>query len=88
MGAVEEVTIGNDSPMGHPFHLHLWPDAASRDRRATVVRNRSGLDVVNVPARGQVKVRAAFEDFGGRTVYHCYILDHEDRGMIGTVLAR
>jgi FtsP/CotA-like multicopper oxidase with cupredoxin domain len=46
------------------------------------------LDVVNVPARSQVKVRVAFEDFGGKTVYHCHILDHEDRGMMGTVLAR
>lgn len=42
---------------------------------------------MNVPARSQVKVRVAFEDFGGRTVYHCHILDHEDRGMMGTVLA-
>jgi FtsP/CotA-like multicopper oxidase with cupredoxin domain len=29
----------------------------------------------------------AFEEFGGRTVYHCHILDHEDRGMMGVVEA-
>ena len=86
MGTVEEWTIGNDSPMDHPFHLHVWPmqllEVDGRELSEPV-----WLDVVNVPARGQVKVRVAFEDFGGRTVYHCHILDHEDRGMMGTVLA-
>lgn len=43
--------------------------------------------MVNVPALSDVKVRVAFEDFGGKTVYHCRILDHEDRGMMATVLA-
>ena len=42
---------------------------------------------MNVPARSRVTVRIAFEDFGGRTVYHCHILDHEDRGMMGVVRA-
>ncbi|GAB2453936.1 multicopper oxidase family protein [Nocardioides hungaricus] len=86
MGTVEEWTIGNDSPMDHPFHLHVWPmqllEVDGRELSEPV-----WLDVVNVPARSQVKVRVAFEDFGGRTVYHCHILDHEDRGMMGTVLA-
>ena len=45
-------------------------------------------DVVNIPAFGEVTVRVAFEDFGGRTVYHCHILDHEDLGMMGTLEAR
>ena len=86
MGTVEEWTIGNDSPMDHPFHLHVWPmQLLETDGRE--VSEPVWLDVVNVPARSQVKVRVAFEDFGGRTVYHCHILDHEDRGMMGTVLA-
>ena len=45
-------------------------------------------DVVNVPARSDVTVRVAFDEFGGRTVYHCHILDHEDNGMMGVVEAR
>lgn len=51
------------------------------------VETPHGRDVVNVPARGEVTLRIAFDDFGGRTVYHCHILDHEDRGMVGVVLA-
>ena len=42
-------------------------------------------DVVNVPAHGRVKVRVAFKDFRGRSVYHCHILDHEDLGMMGVI---
>ena len=30
-------------------------------------------------------VRIRFDDFGGRTVYHCHVLDHEDHGMMGTI---
>jgi FtsP/CotA-like multicopper oxidase with cupredoxin domain len=87
LGTVEEWTIGNDSPMDHPFHLHVWPmQLVEVDGQQ--LPGPVWLDVVNVPARSQVKVRIAFEDFGGRTVYHCHILDHEDRGMMGTVVAR
>lgn len=46
------------------------------------------LDVVNVSAFGEVKALIAFDDFPGKTVYHCHILDHEDQGMMGTVEAR
>ncbi|KDE97014.1 hypothetical protein Y900_027315 [Mycolicibacterium aromaticivorans JS19b1 = JCM 16368] len=45
-------------------------------------------DVINIPARNRVTVRVAFDDFPGRTVYHCHILDHEDAGMMGVVEAR
>ncbi|MEC5181917.1 FtsP/CotA-like multicopper oxidase with cupredoxin domain [Arthrobacter sp. CG_A4] len=45
-------------------------------------------DVVNVPARSSVRVRIAFDDFTGKTVYHCHILDHEDSGMMGLIEAR
>ncbi|ANH40424.1 Multicopper oxidase mco [Nocardioides dokdonensis FR1436] len=83
VGAVEDWTIRNDSSMDHPFHLHVWPmqvlDAGEGLVDAPVWR-----DVVNVPARGAVTVRVAF-DQPGRTVYHCHILDHEDDGMMGVV---
>jgi len=87
LGTVEEWTIGNDSPMDHPFHLHVWP-MQLLDPDGQPASDPLWLDVVNVPAGGQVTVRVPFEDFGGKTVYHCHILDHEDRGMMATVLAR
>lgn len=86
-GSVEEWTLTNTSPMDHPVHLHVWPmqvvESAGRALDTVVWQ-----DVVNVPARGQVRVRIAFDDFVGRTVYHCHILDHEDAGMMGVIDVR
>jgi len=42
---------------------------------------------VNIPARSTTRVRIAFEDYSGKTVYHCHILDHEDNGMMGIINA-
>ena len=72
--------------MDHPFHLHVWPMQVDADREP-VAGEPVWLDVVNVPAGSQVTVRIPFEDLPGRTVYHCHILDHEDRGMMGVVQA-
>ena len=86
VGDVEEWTIFNESPMDHPFHLHVWPMQVVEEN-GRVLDSPTWQDVVNVPARGSVRVRVAFDDYGGRTVYHCHILDHEDRGMMGVVEA-
>ncbi|MCO4239784.1 multicopper oxidase family protein [Pseudarthrobacter raffinosi] len=86
-GSVEEWTLTNTSPMDHPFHLHVWP-------MQIIEENGQGLDtavwqdVVNVPANGRVKIRVAFKDFRGCSVYHCHILDHEDLGMLGVIDVR
>jgi FtsP/CotA-like multicopper oxidase with cupredoxin domain len=86
-GSVEEWRIVNDSPMDHPFHLHVWPMQVIEES-GRPVGTPTWLDVVNLPAGGSVTVRIAFERFGGRTVYHCHILDHEDLGMMAVVRAR
>ncbi|WP_329183447.1 multicopper oxidase family protein [Actinacidiphila glaucinigra] len=87
LGAVEEWTVVNTSPMDHPFHLHVWP--------FHVLAGSAGMppagvlqDVVLVPARGWVRLRIPFSDFTGRSVFHCHILDHEDLGMMATVNVR
>lgn len=86
-GTVEEWTLVNTSPMDHPFHLHVWPMQLIEDngRALDPVVMR---DVVNVRANGRAKVRIAFRDFSGRSVYHCHILDHEDLGMMGVIEVR
>ena len=87
VGTLEEWTIRNATMMDHPFHLHVWPmqvlDAPDVDSAGPP----DWRDTVIVPAGGQVTVRVAVRDFGGRTVYHCHVLDHEDMGMMGTVRA-
>jgi FtsP/CotA-like multicopper oxidase with cupredoxin domain len=87
VGTIEEWIINNTSPMDHPIHLHVWPMQLIEEN-GQQLKKPSWQDVVNVPARSNVKVRIAFEDFTGRTVYHCHILDHEDQGMMGVIDAR
>jgi len=43
-------------------------------------------DVVLLPPGGLVRIRIPFTKYPGRTVYHCHILDHEDAGMMATVV--
>ncbi|TFD12562.1 multicopper oxidase family protein, partial [Cryobacterium sp. TMT1-21] len=86
-GSVEEWLLTNTSPMDHPFHLHVWP-MQLLETNGRAADSPPWQDVVNLPARGSARVRIAFDDFTGRTVYHCHILDHEDLGMMGVVEAR
>lgn len=83
-GAIEEWTIANNSPMDHPFHLHVWPMQVIRVGSQTI-GPAVWQDVVNIPARRSSVVRIAFEDFTGTSVFHCHILDHEDQGMMGLI---
>ncbi|MDJ0379123.1 multicopper oxidase family protein [Cryobacterium sp. PH31-L1] len=85
-GSVEEWMLTNTSTLDHPMHLHVWPMQIV-ERAGQPVEEVIWQDVVNVPARSTVRVRVAFTDFSGRTVYHCHILDHEDAGMMGIIQA-
>ncbi len=86
-GTIEEWTLTNTSPMDHPLHLHVW-SMQIIETEGPPLRQPTWQDVVNIPARSNVKVRVAFDDFARRTVYHCHILDHEDHGMMGVINAR
>jgi FtsP/CotA-like multicopper oxidase with cupredoxin domain len=86
-GSVEEWTVRNPTMLAHPFHLHVWPFtvvATSADAPLPGVPQ----DVVDVPAGGWVRLRIAFTRHIGRSVFHCHILDHEDAGMMATVVVR
>ena len=87
MGALEEWTIANDTPMDHPFHLHVWPMQLVDGPEMDPSDPPDWRDVVVVPARSQIRVRVRVADYRGRTVYHCHILDHEDHGMMGVAEA-
>lgn len=86
-GTVEDWTISSSGPFAHPFHLHVWPFtvlATSDGRRPEGVPQ----DVVLVPPGGWVRIRIPFTTHTGRSVYHCHVLDHEDAGMMATVVVR
>lgn len=43
---------------------------------------RSWKDSVNVPRHSSLRIAVQFADYGGKWMYHCHILDHEDEGMM------
>lgn len=84
LGTVEEWTLTNTSTEEHPFHIHV------NDFQVMSVNGKPyeahGLqDVVIIPIRGEVVIRNPFEDFTGKYVFHCHILNHEDGGMMAVV---
>jgi suppressor of ftsI len=83
-GALEEWTIRNISRERHPFHIHV-NDFQVISVNGRPYNARSLADTFPLPVRGKIVVRIHFTDFTGEFVYHCHILAHEDRGMMGTV---
>jgi FtsP/CotA-like multicopper oxidase with cupredoxin domain len=84
IGTTEDWEIINTGVMDHPFHLHT-------NRFQVLSHNgqpeayQAWKDTILVPAGESARVRVSFNDFPGKTVYHCHILDHEDLGMMGII---
>ena len=93
LGHLEVWEITNLSGVAHPFHVHGAPFQVLSRSNGPVPDNEKGWkDVVLVPAArgmnnpGIVKIIKPFLDFSDDTypyMYHCHILEHEDRGMMG-----
>jgi len=79
--------IENVVGMDHPFHLHGFRFQVI-DREGVPEPYLSWKDSVNVPKHSKVRVAVRFEDFPGKWMFHCHILDHEDMGMMGILLVR
>ena len=74
--------IENVVGMDHPFHLHGFQFQVL-DRNGVPEPYLSWKDSVNVPKHSKVRIVVRFENFPGKWMYHCHILDHEDMGMMG-----
>ncbi len=92
-GAVEDWIIENRSGEVHAFHIHQLHFQVVQ-WLGTAVNEPFLRDTVNVPfyektmkAYPSVRLRMDFRDpdIVGTFVYHCHLLDHEDRGMMGTI---
>ena len=92
-GTVEDWIIENKSAELHDFHIHqlhfLLIDYMGKPVHEDFLR-----DTVNVPynngrslAYPSVRLRMDFRDpnIVGTFVYHCHILEHEDKGMMGSI---
>jgi FtsP/CotA-like multicopper oxidase with cupredoxin domain len=92
-GTVEDWIIENRSSELHAFHIHqlhfLLLDYMGRPVNEDFLR-----DTINVPylsgrtlAYPSVRLRMDFRDPNtvGMFVYHCHLLEHEDKGMMGSI---
>jgi FtsP/CotA-like multicopper oxidase with cupredoxin domain len=96
LGDVEDWIIENRTRELHAFHIHqihfLLEEASGVSVDEPFLR-----DVVNVPFWNgssatfpSVKLRMDFRNprIVGTFVYHCHLLEHEDGGMMGTILVK
>jgi suppressor of ftsI len=86
LGSIEEWTIRNASEELHVFHIHQLPfQIVSINGRP--VRFDGLRDTVDVPIHGEVLIRLAFTNplIVGRFMFHCHILEHEDKGMMAQI---
>jgi suppressor of ftsI len=86
LGSIEEWTIRNASEELHVFHIHQLPF------QVLTINGKpqpfQGLqDTIDVPIHGEVRIRMAFTDpiIVGRFMFHCHILEHEDKGMMAQI---
>jgi FtsP/CotA-like multicopper oxidase with cupredoxin domain len=82
LGATEIWQIENLVGMDHPFHLHGYRFQVI-DRNGVPEPFRSWKDTVNVPKHETARFLVHFDDFPGKWMFHCHILDHEEHGMMG-----
>jgi FtsP/CotA-like multicopper oxidase with cupredoxin domain len=92
-GTVEDWIIENRSSELHAFHIHQL-HFLLLDYNGVPVHENFLRDTVNVPyyngrtlAYPSVRLRMDFRDpnMVGTFVYHCHLLEHEDKGMMGSI---
>lgn len=82
VGETQVWKIENIVGMDHPFHLHGFQFQVI-ERNGVPEPFRSWKDVVNVPADETARFIVRYENYPGKWMFHCHILDHEDHGMMG-----
>ena len=71
----------------HPMHIHQVHFLAFLEN-GRALSDQEWLDTINVPAGGSVDVIMDFTDpvIRGMSVFHCHLLNHEDKGMMAKIL--
>ena len=84
VGATEIWEIENIVGMDHPFHLHGFQFQVL-DRDGVAEPYRAWKDMLNIPKHSTARIIVRYDDFPGKWMFHCHILDHEDHGMMGVL---
>jgi suppressor of ftsI len=87
VGTFQHWRIVNATGELHPMHIHQVHFLAFAENDQPMA-DPVWLDTVNVPYGGTVDVVMDFTDpvIKGMSVFHCHLLNHEDKGMMAKVL--
>jgi suppressor of ftsI len=87
VGTYQHWRIVNASSELHPMHIHQVHFLAYAENDKPIA-DPLWLDTVNVPYGGSVDVIMDFTDpvIKGMSVFHCHLLNHEDKGMMAKIL--
>jgi suppressor of ftsI len=87
VGTFQHWRIVNATRELHPMHIHQAHFLAYAEND-TPIADPLWLDTVNVPYGGSVDVIMDFTDpvIKGMSVFHCHLLNHEDKGMMAKIL--
>jgi FtsP/CotA-like multicopper oxidase with cupredoxin domain len=87
VGTYQHWRIVNRTAELHPFHIHQVHFLAYAENGVPLA-HPAWLDTVNVSYRSSVDVIVDFTDpvIKGVSVFHCHLLNHEDKGMMAKIL--
>ena len=87
VGSYQHWRIVNDTDEIHPMHIHQAHFLAYAENGGPLP-DPVWVDTFNVPYRGSIDVIVDVTDpvIRGMAVFHCHLLNHEDKGMMAKVL--
>ena len=87
VGSYQHWRIVNATREIHPFHIHQVHFLVYA-RNGVRVADPVWLDTANVPVGGSIDLIMDFTDpiIRGMSLFHCHLLNHEDKGMMAKIL--
>ena len=87
VGTYQHWRVLNESRELHPMHIHQVHFLVYAEN-GVPLEHPVWLDTVNVPTGGSVDVVMDFTDpvIRGMSLFHCHLLNHEDKGMMAKIL--
>lgn len=86
VGTYQHWRIVNATGELHPFHIHQVHFLAYAEN-GKPLEHPEWLDTVNIPLGGSVDVILDFTNpvIKGMSLFHCHLLNHEDKGMMAKI---
>jgi suppressor of ftsI len=87
VGTYRHWRVVNDTLEVHPFHIHQVHFLVYSGN-GELLAHPEWLDTVNVPVKGRIDLIMDFTDpiIRGVSLFHCHLLNHEDKGMMAKIV--